>query len=259
MIPTYNEADNIVPLVEEVLLVGDLLVDPQIDILIVDDNSPDGTGTVAQGLKESHRGRLEVLHRLEKLGLGSAYLTAFRYTLGGNYDFAVQMDADFSHDPSLLPRLLRAARDADLVLGSRYVPGGGVRHWPIWRQALSRLGSSYARLMLGLPLRDLTGGYKCFRRTALEALDLTSIKSDGYSFQIEVTYHCAKKGLRIVEVPIVFAERRRGQSKLSGNIMREALFLVWQLRFAGRSRVGHSQSRQRELVHMPTNRRDDAA
>lgn len=260
--PTYNEAANLVPLVEETLLVGDLLGEPQINVLIIDDNSPDDTGSLAEGLREAHRGRVDVLHRLQKLGLGTAYVVGFHYALASGYHYVVQMDADFSHDPSLLPRLLRAARDADVVLGSRYVAGGRVQHWPLWRQLLSRAGSQYARAVLGLPLSDLTGGFKCFRREALAALDLSAIKSNGYSFQIEVTYRCAQRGLRIVEVPITFADRRRGRSKMSLRIVREALLVVWQLRFGGTAlpALGSSLTPEpRELTSIPRQRDDDAA
>lgn len=262
VVPTYNEAANLAPLVGEILLVGDLLGEPQISVLIIDDNSPDGTGGLAEGLREAHRGRVDVLHRLQKLGLGTAYVVGFRYALASNYDYVVQMDADFSHDPSLLPRLLRAARDADVVLGSRYVAGGDVQHWPLWRQLLSRAGSHYARLVLGLTASDLTGGFKCFRREALAALDLSAIKSNGYSFQIEVTYRCARHGLRIVEVPITFADRRRGLSKMSGRIVWEALLVVWRLRLGDTGvpalRPGLTSDR-RELTGIPARRDDDAA
>ena len=260
--PTYNEAANLVPLVEETLLVGHLLGEPQISVLIIDDNSPDGTGTLAEGLRQAHRGRVDILHRLQKLGLGTAYVVGFHYALASEYDYVVQMDADFSHDPSLLPRLLRAARDADVVLGSRYVAGGGVQHWPLWQQLLSRAGSRYARSVLGLPLSDLTGGFKCFRREALAALDLSAIRSNGYSFQIEVTYRCAQRGLRIVEVPITFADRRRGRSKMSLRIVREALLVVWQLRLgrvAAAALASGGTPVRGAVASIPRQRDDEAA
>jgi dolichol-phosphate mannosyltransferase len=264
IIPTYNEAANLEALVKEILLVGDLLGEPPVNVLVIDDNSPDGTGTVAEQLRAQHGGRVDVLHRLQKLGLGTAYVVGFHYALASNYDYVVQMDADFSHDPSLLPRLLRAARQADLVIGSRYVAGGGVRHWPLWRQLLSQAGSAYGRLVLGLDIRDLTSGYKCFRREALEALDLGSLKSNGYSFQIEVTYRCFERGMRIVEVPITFADRVHGRSKMALGIVWEALLTVGRLRLtsigAARRRpvltLAHTRG---EPTHIPSPRDENAA
>jgi len=224
IIPTYNEAGNLPELIPRVLAQGPF------DVLVVDDNSPDGTGALAGDLAERWPSRIKVLRRPGKLGLGSAYVEGFRHALEAGYTHVFEMDADFSHDPASLPALRAALDRADVVLGSRYAPGGGTRHWPLWRQAVSRGGSRYAGLVLGLPVRDLTGGFKGFRRRALAQLDLDAIRSNGYSFQIEVTYRCHRQGLRIVEVPIVFEERRAGQSKMGWRIIAEALLLVWVLR-----------------------------
>jgi dolichol-phosphate mannosyltransferase len=224
-IPTYNERENVESIVRAVLA-----ADPRVDVLVVDDASPDGTGALADALaKESPR--VQVLHRAGKAGLGKAYLAAFDWALQRNYSFVLEMDADFSHDPAYLPTLLdRASTDADLVLGSRWVKGGGTRNWGIGRQLISRGGSLYARTILGLHIRDLTGGYKCFRAEVLRAIDLPSVTSSGYGFQIELTYRALKKGFRVVEVPIVFEDRRVGQSKMSRAIVLEALAMVWKIR-----------------------------
>jgi len=224
-IPTYNERENVESIVRAVLA-----ADPRVDVLVVDDASPDGTGALADALaKESPR--VHVLHRAGKAGLGKAYLAAFDWALQRNYSFVLEMDADFSHDPAYLPTLLdRASTDADLVLGSRWVKGGGTRNWGIGRQLISRGGSFYARTILGLGIRDLTGGYKCFRAEVLRAIDLPSVSSSGYGFQIELTYRALKKGFRVVEVPIVFEDRRVGQSKMSKAIVLEALAMVWKIR-----------------------------
>jgi dolichol-phosphate mannosyltransferase len=224
-IPTYNERENVESIVRAVLA-----ADPRVDVLVVDDASPDGTGALADALaKESPR--VHVLHRAGKAGLGKAYLAAFDWALQRNYSLVLEMDADFSHDPAYLPTLLdRASTDADLVLGSRWVKGGGTRNWGIGRQLISRGGSLYARTILGLGIRDLTGGYKCFRAEVLRAIDLPSVTSSGYGFQIELTYRAIKKGFRVVEVPIVFEDRRVGQSKMSKAIVLEALAMVWKIR-----------------------------
>jgi dolichol-phosphate mannosyltransferase len=223
-VPTYNEADNLERLVEAVLALGGF------DILVVDDNSPDGTGRLADSLAIQHPTRVAVLHRPGKLGLGSAYVDGFRYALANEYARVFEMDADFSHDPACLPKLRTALDTADIVLGSRYVPGGRTTHWPFWRRALSQVGSRYAGIILGLPFRDLTGGFKGFRSKVLAALDLDSIQSNGYAFQIEVTYRGHQRGFRIVEEPIVFADRRLGRSKMHARIVAEALLIVWRLR-----------------------------
>ena len=225
VLPTYNEAGNVEPLVAAVLdkLPGDARV------LIVDDNSPDGTGQIADRLAEEHE-RLEVLHRPRKEGLGPAYIAGFHAALEGGAGLVLEMDSDFSHDPAYLPRLLDGAAKADLVIGSRYVPGGGVSDWSATRRAISRGGSAYARIVLGLRVRDLTGGFKCFRREVLEAIELDSIQSRGYAFQVETTYRAIRAGYRVVEVPIVFRDRRVGTSKMDGAIVAEAALRVPLLR-----------------------------
>ncbi len=226
VIPTYNECENIRE------IVGRLRVSvPEVDILIADDNSPDGTGRIADELA-ADGGQLHVLHRPGKQGLGAAYLAGFQWALDRDYDVIVEMDADGSHLPEQLPTLLTALASADLVLGSRWVPGGKVLNWPLHRKAISRGGTTYTRLLLGVPLRDVTGGYRAFRATALRALDLTSVQSQGYCFQIDLAWRAIRRGLRVVEVPITFVERERGKSKMSGAIVRESLVrvTVWGIR-----------------------------
>lgn len=226
VVPTYNEAENVERLASEVLRLDNF------DLLIVDDNSPDGTGQLAESLKQRWNGRLDVLHRQGKQGLGTAYVAGFKVALERGYDYIFEMDADFSHDPADLPRLLAAAEthQADIVLGSRYVAGGGTVNWPPLRRAISRGGSLYARLILGVPINDLTGGFKCFRREALAKLDLDHVQANGYSFQIEMTYRAWQRGLKVLEVPIVFVDRQVGQSKMSQRIVWEAMLLTWKLR-----------------------------
>jgi dolichol-phosphate mannosyltransferase len=224
-IPTYNERDNLEPITQAVLA-----ADPRVDILVVDDNSPDGTGKLADELA-AREPRIRVLHRAKKEGLGRAYLHAFREALAAGYTYILEMDADFSHDPRYLPGLLdMALGGADLVLGSRYVPGGGTVNWGVGRRFISRGGSLYARSILGVGIRDLTGGFKCFHRRVLESIELDAVKSTGYAFQIELTYRTLKKGFTVREVPIVFEDRRVGQSKMSRKIFLEALTMVWKLR-----------------------------
>jgi dolichol-phosphate mannosyltransferase len=226
VLPTYNEAPNIEAFVQAA---GDKLpADGR--ILIVDDNSPDGTGRIADRLA-AERDDVSVLHRRRKEGLGPAYIAGFRRALDEGADLVLEMDADFSHDPVYLPRLLEAAERADLVIGSRYVNGGGVSDWGALRRAISRGGSAYARLVLGVPVRDLTGGFKCFRREVLEAIDLGSVQSRGYAFQVELTYRAVRLGFEVAEVPIVFRDRRVGSSKMSGAIVAEAFWRVPLLRF----------------------------
>jgi dolichol-phosphate mannosyltransferase len=224
-IPTYNERDNVESIVRAVVA-----ADPRVDVLVVDDASPDGTGALADALaRESPR--VHVLHRAGKAGLGKAYLAAFDWALQHGYSLVLEMDADWSHDPRYLPTLLdRASSDADLVLGSRWVKGGGTRNWGLGRRFISRGGSFYARTILGLDIRDLTGGFKCFRASVLRAIDLPTVTSTGYGFQIELTYRAVRRGFRVVEVPIVFEDRRVGQSKMSGHIVLEALLKVWKIR-----------------------------
>ena len=228
ILPTYNEAVNVEPFVRAVL--PELAeAAPEHRILIVDDNSPDGTGRIADRLA-SELDAVEVLHREEKKGLGVAYLAGFRRALEAGADLILEMDSDFSHSPADIPRLLEAAESADLVLGSRYVPGGGVTDWGLLRRALSRGGSLYARLVLRVKVHDLTGGFKCFRREVLEGLDLDSIHAEGYGFQIELTYRALRAGFRVTEIPIVFRERQAGQSKMTARIAVEAVWKVPALR-----------------------------
>lgn len=230
IIPTYNEKENLGPLLEAIYEIR-----PDIHVLVVDDNSPDGTGQLLAEWAEApqYEGRLFLLRRAGKLGLGTAYIAGFRWALARSYRRILEMDADFSHNPRYLPDLLAAAEEADLVLGSRYVPGGGVKNWGFWRRFLSRGGSLYARVLLGLPYQDLTGGFKCFRREVLETLDLGAVRSNGYSFQIELTYRAHCKGFKIKEVPIVFEDREVGKSKMSKHIFLEAVLMVWKLRMEG--------------------------
>jgi dolichol-phosphate mannosyltransferase len=228
VLPTYNEAENIEAILRAVTKeLGAAGVDHT--VLVVDDGSPDGTGEIAEKLA-LELGPVQVLHRQRKEGLGRAYLAGFEVALGGHADLVLEMDSDFSHDPADLPRLIAAADDADLVLGSRYVEGGGVTDWGPVRRGLSRGGSWYARVVLGIPVRDLTGGFKCFRGEVLEALDLDEIHADGYGFQIEMTYRAIRAGFRVTEVPIKFRERRIGQSKMTAKIALEAVWKVPALR-----------------------------
>ena len=230
ILPTYNEAENVEAFVAAVLanLPGGSRV------LIVDDNSPDGTGAIADRLAGEEE-RVGVLHRPRKEGLGAAYIAGFERALAGGARLILEMDSDFSHDPAYLPRLLQAGTEADLAIGSRYVAGGGVGDWNLWRRAISRGGSIYARLILGLDVRDLTGGFKCFRREVLEAIDLSSVRSRGYAFQVELTYRAVRQGFSVAEVPIVFRERRAGKSKMNRRIVAEAAWRVPLMRFTGAS------------------------
>jgi dolichol-phosphate mannosyltransferase len=225
-LPTYDEAENLGPMVEAILAAT-----PDVDVLVIDDNSPDGTGRLADQIA-AREPRVQVLHRAGKEGLGTAYLAGFAWALQRGYALVLEMDADFSHDPGYLPAMLEKAREADLVLGSRNVPGGGTVNWGLGRRLLSRGGSLYARLILGLPVRDLTGGFKCFRREVLEAIDLPSVECSGYAFQIELTYRAARRGFRVAEIPIVFVDRRVGQSKMSRRIVLEAVRKVWSIRLS---------------------------
>ena len=228
VLPTYNEAENLEPMVRAAL--------PQLastgrahTVLVVDDGSPDGTGEIADRLAGEME-EVEVLHRSRKEGIGPAYLAGFSLALEAGAELLLEMDCDFSHDPADLPRLIAAADEADLVLGSRYVPGGGVTDWGALRRLVSRGGSLYARLVLGVPVHDLTGGFKCFRREVLERLELPEVGTDGYGFQIEMTYRALKAGFRVIEVPIVFRDRRVGASKMSTRIAVEAFWKVPALR-----------------------------
>jgi dolichol-phosphate mannosyltransferase len=223
-LPTYNERENLERMVHALVGLG-------VRVLVIDDNSPDGTGEIADRLARELE-QVSVLHRPRKEGLGPAYLAGFRQALGEGSDLVLEMDCDFSHDPNDVPRLIDAARDADLVLGSRYVPGGRVGNWGPLRRFISRGGSLYAQLILGLPIRDLTGGFKCYRRAVLEALPLDDIDSKGYAFQIETTYRTLRKGFRVREVPITFVDRIEGGSKMSKSIVVEAVWKVPALRLA---------------------------
>lgn len=223
ILPTYNEIENLEAFVAEVI------ENFKTTILIVDDNSPDGTGKLADKLAAGNP-FINVLHRPKKMGLGSAYVAGFKWALGKNYDVIIEMDSDFSHNPKDLPRLCAALNDADLVLGSRYIPQGGVANWPWHRLLISQLGNVYARSILKLPYQDLTGGFKFFKRAVLEAIDLDKIFSDGYAFQIETTYRAIEKGFKIKELPIVFKDRTRGRSKISRKVVLEAIWVVWRLR-----------------------------
>ena len=224
-LPTYNERENLEPMVArlENVLGGDGFV------LVIDDSSPDGTGELADRLA-AEQSWVRVIHRPRKEGLGPAYLEGFRHALALDAELVLEMDCDFSHDPADVPRLIAATEDADLVIGSRYVPGGGTRNWGLLRRLISRGGSLYAQLLLGVPIRDLTGGFKCYRRAVLETIDLDAIDSKGYAFQIETTYRALRAGFRTVEVPIVFADREVGGSKMSKAIVLEAVWKVPALR-----------------------------
>ncbi|WP_371367902.1 Polyprenol monophosphomannose synthase [Sporomusa rhizae] len=228
IIPTYNEKDNI----EQLLSLVYSYV-PDIHVLVVDDGSPDGTGDLIESLMAGeHKGRLFVLKRAGKLGLGTAYIAGFKWALDREYQFIFEMDADFSHNPKYLPKFLDAIQNCDVVLGSRYVAGGGVTNWSLIRRFISLGGSLYSRIILNMPFHDLTGGFKCFRRAVLETINLDDVKSNGYSFQIEMTYRAFLLAFTIKEVPIVFEERAEGQSKMSSSIFREAVLMVWKLRAA---------------------------
>ena len=226
MLPTYNERDNLEPIVTAVLSQA-----PDIDVLVVDDNSPDGTGQIADRLAAEQPGRVSVLHRAGKRGLGTAYIEGFVLALERGYDFVFEMDADFSHEPADLLRLREAViGGADVAVGSRWVGHGGTRNWSLLRTCISRGGSLYARWILGVPVDDLTSGFKCFSRHVLERLDLQSVRSNGYAFQVEMNYRCHQQGFRIAEVPIVFVDRRVGKSKMGIHIVLEAMLVVVRLR-----------------------------
>jgi len=231
IVPTYDEKENIAELIRSVLS-----TDEGLEMLIVDDNSPDGTGDIVDGIAAGES-RVHVMHRQGKMGLGSAYIAGFKWALENtDAKYVFEMDADFSHDPSALPDFLEAIQTNDLVIGSRYLRGVTVVNWPLSRLILSYGANLYTRIVTGLPLKDSTGGFKCFRREVLEQLPLDTIKSDGYSFQIEMNFICWKKGFRITEIPIIFIDRRVGISKMSRSIIWEAAFMVWRLRFMNSGR-----------------------
>jgi len=226
IIPTYNERDNVARIIEQVLARDDRL-----DVLVVDDGSPDGTGGIVDDIK-ARNPRVAVMHRAGKQGLGTAYIAGFKWALARDYAFVFEMDADFSHDPAHLPQFLEAVEGADVVIGSRYRNGRvTVVNWPVARLLLSFAANVYARVITGLQLFDSTAGFKCFRRQVLETVDLDAVKSSGYAFQIEMNFRAWKKGFRIVEIPIVFVDRTEGESKMSKKIVREAVWMVWRLRW----------------------------
>jgi dolichol-phosphate mannosyltransferase len=237
--PTYNERHNVPALVTDVLA-----QDPEIELLVVDDNSPDGTGTLVTEIA-AREPRLHLLARPGRQGLGPAYKDGFRWALDHGADLIVQMDADFSHNPAMLPRFFQEIADCDLVLGSRYVQGITVINWPIERLLLSYFGNAYVRRVLGLTVRDATGGFKCWRRSALETIDLEDVRSNGYAFQIEMTYRAWRRGLRIREIPIIFMDRTQGESKMTKRISLEALWIVWWLRFRRNGQSARAVARER--------------
>ena len=226
VVPTFNEKENLTPLVEAIFSA----VPQTTDVLIVDDGSPDGTGELADTLSQKNP-RLQVLHRAKKLGLGTAYVNGFQWGFAKGYQAFIEMDADFSHDPSYLPTMLQTLQNSDVAIGSRYVEGGGTRNWGLGRRILSKGGSLYSRLILGAPIRDFTGGFNGWHRAVLEAVDLGSLRSDGYSFQIELKYRAFLRGFRIKEFPIIFVDRKVGHSKMHRRIVFEALARVWGFRW----------------------------
>jgi len=226
IIPTYNEADNIKSIISKIIKLNV----PDLGILVVDDNSPDGTGKIVAKICEKDS-RIQLIEREEKLGLGTAYVAGFKYAIKEGFDYIFEIDADFSHNPDEIPKFLEKAKSYDLIIGSRYIAGVNVVNWPLSRLLLSLGANWYARIITGLPVHDCTGGYRCFRRAVLESIDLDEIHSDGYSFQIEMTFKVWKKNFRILELPIVFTDRVKGNSKMTRKIMREAAWIVWKLRF----------------------------
>jgi len=233
IVPTYNERENIVQLVHDIFEQQTNCPDVELNILVVDDNSPDGTSEIVKTLQQqdgSHFGHVHLLSRPGKMGLGTAYVAGFKYGLKEGYDYLFEMDADFSHDPREIPNFFREIKDYDLVIGSRYIPGARVDNWPRSRLLLSYNANVYARVITGIPVRDATGGFKCFRRNVLETIDLDDIRSNGYAFQIEMNFRAWRKGFRIKEIPITFVDRHAGTSKMSKAIVREAVGMVWRLK-----------------------------
>lgn len=223
--PTYNESENVERLINTVLSQNSAT-----EMLIVDDNSPDGTGEIVERMQNGNP-RIHLIKRAGKMGLGTAYVAGFKYAIEKNFDYVMEMDADFSHDPNEIPNFLKKINDYDVVLGSRYIDGVRILNWPIRRLILSYAASLYTRIITGMPIKDTTGGFKCFRRKVLESIDLDAIHSNGYAFQIEMNFKAWKKGFKIVEHPIIFVDRTHGTSKMSKNIIYEAVFLVWKLKF----------------------------
>jgi len=225
IIPTYNELENIRNIVSEVLK-----QDARIEVMVVDDSSPDGTGAVVKEMMQAEP-RIHIIERPGKMGLGTAYVAGFKYAIAGSFDCVFEMDADFSHDPNMLPEFLRRIEEHDLVLGSRYIKGVNVINWPMKRLLLSYYANVYTRIVTGMPVRDATGGFKCFRIEVLKAINLDAVRSNGYAFQIEMSFKAYRKGFRVHEIPIIFMDRRVGVSKMSKKIVREAVTMVWRLRF----------------------------
>lgn len=251
IVPTYNERDNLPPLAAKVLSLP-----TKVDLLVVDDNSPDGTGRIADELAAQHP-EIHVLHRKAKSGLGRAYCDGFAWALERNYEFVLEMDGDFSHNPGDIPAFLQAAETADLVLGSRYCNGIRVINWPLSRLVLSMFAGMYVRVITGLPVSDPTGGFKCFRRTALQAINLSAVRSNGYSFQIELTHKIWRQGLKVTEVPIIFTDRFQGSSKMSRGIVYEAVFMVWRLLAQnGFRRKPRKKREDRDQHDKPTDKQD---
>src|SRR5579859_2120762 len=250
IIPTYNEYDNMRPLLEQIFTYA-----PASDILIVDDNSPDGTGKLADEVAAQNP-QVHVMHRAGKLGLGTAYIAGFKYAVEHHYDAAFEMDADFSHDPCYLPNFLNAIESADLVIGSRYVEGGGTPNWSLLRRFISGGGNIFARFMLGIPVHDCTAGYRCYRREVLENIDLASIQSQGYAFQVELAYRVMKQGFTIVETPIVFMDRRVGKSKMSRKIVAEAFTYVLRTKFGKKPPVHRTTSQPSASTEIPNIQQD---
>src|SRR5690349_22260235 len=259
ILPTYNEIENLSPLLEEILSYA-----PETDVLIVDDHSPDGTGELVDEIQKENP-RVKVLHRPDKMGLGTAYIAGFKYTIEHGSDAAFEMDADFSHDPRYLPDFLEAIEQADLVIGSRYIPGGDTPNWTILRRLISGGGNIFARFMLGIPVHDCTAGYRLYRRRLLESIDLDTVESHGYAFQIEMTYRTAQRGFKIVETPIIFMDRRVGKSKMSRKIVIEGFTYVLKARFSKRSlkpgvvapgsggaRIGEASLQAAEVEELPS-------
>lgn len=224
IVPTYNELENIQRLLPELMALS-----PDVRVLVVDDNSPDGTGRLADELAAENE-RISVLHRPQKLGLGSAYVAGFRFAVQQDVDCVFEMDADFSHDPAMIPRFIEQIKSCDVVIGSRYISGINVVNWPMSRLLLSYFANIYTRVVTGMTIRDATSGFKCFRREVLEHIDLDNVRSDGYAFQIEMNFRCWRKGYRVREIPIIFVDRRSGTSKLSRGVINEAVWIVWWLR-----------------------------
>ena len=246
IIPTYNELENLRPLLQEIFSYA-----PETDVLIVDDNSPDGTGKLADKIHNENP-QVHALHRAGKLGLGTAYIAGFKYAVAHDYDAAFEMDADFSHDPRYLPDFLKAIEHADLVIGSRYIPGGGTPNWSFLRRFISGGGNIFARFMLGIPVQDCTAGFRCYRRQVLESIDLDTIQSQGYAFQVEMAYRVIQQGFKIVETPIIFMDRRIGKSKMSRKIVIEAFIYVLRARF-GKKPPAHTSTEKKSSDHKETN------